>query len=95
MVEAINDVFWFHSPYAENEVVKGSSLKSLRRHSAFECGLACMDESSCESFNFGEKDQACELHTKIISDVGKALRDGYQYFELPRDGELMYIHYFN
>ena len=87
MVEAINNAFWYHSPYAENEVVKGVSLKSLRKHSAFECGLACNDESSCESFNFGEKDQACELHSKMITDVGKAVRDGYQYFELARDGE--------
>ena len=89
MVLAADNAFRYHNPYARNEVVKGISLKSLRRRSAIECGLACLDESGCVSFNFAKTEQACELHSKRISDVGKATKEGYRYFELPRsrDGE--------
>ena len=61
MVLAADKTLRYHNPYARNEVVKGISLKSLRRRSAIECGLACLDESGCVSFNFGKKSETCEL----------------------------------
>ena len=86
-VVAENNERRYHNPYTHNDVVQGVSVKSVKKRSAIECGLACKEESSCVSFNYGKNDQTCELHSKRIGEMGKECRDGYRYFELPRDGE--------
>ena len=86
-VLAVNNAYHYHNPYTKNEVVEGVSIKTVKTDSAIECGLACSAESGCVSFNFGKKNQTCELHSKRVSDIGKAQRDGYRYFQLSNDGE--------
>ena len=87
LVCGVNNAFRFHNPHGHNLVVQGVSHKSVYKRSAMECGLACEDDPDCVSFNFGKKDRRCELNSQRMNEIGETPKDGYRYYELPRDGK--------
>ena len=87
MVRGVNNAFRFHNPYAHNVVVGGVSHRSVSKRSAIECGMACEEDEDCVSFNFGKKDRTCQLYSQRMDDIGETPKDGYRYYELPRDGK--------
>ena len=61
IVLAVSNSYHYHNPYTNNEVIEGVSIKSVKKGSIIQCGLACMAESGCVFFNFGKKSETCEL----------------------------------
>ena len=87
LVRGVNNAFRFHNPHAHNLVVQGVSHKSVYKRSAMECGMACEAHTDCVSFNFHKTDRMCELNWQRMGHIGQTPKDGYRYYELPRDGK--------